>query len=76
MDCPCKEQILPTINELLNPTTAKVSFQRAVLADALQIKEQASARMVRLVNKMVDIGDRSRSLEKPLRFPHRILDCE
>ena len=72
----CKEQILPTINELLNPTAAKVSFQRAVLADALQIKEQASARMVRLVNKMVDIGDRSRSLGKPLRFPHRILDCE
>ena len=72
----CKEQILPTINELLNPPTAKVSFQRAVLADSLQIKESASARMIRLVNKMVEIGDRSRSLGKPLRFPHRILDCE
>ena len=72
----CKEQILPTINELFNSPAAKVSFQRAVLADALQIKESASARMVRLVNKMVEIGDRSRSLGKPLRFPHRILDCE
>ena len=71
-----RHQILPIINELLDPSTAKVSFQQTVLADALQIKESASARMITLVNKMVEIGDRSRSFGKPLRFPHRILDCE
>ena len=71
-----RHQILPIINELLDPSTAKVSFQQTVLADALQTKESASARMARLVNKMVEIGDRSRSLGKPLRFPHRVLDCE
>ena len=70
------DQMLPIINELLDPPVAKVSFQQTVLADALQIKESASAKMVRLVNKMVEIGDRSRSLGKPLIFPHRILDCE
>ena len=71
-----RHQILPIINELLDPSTAKVSYEQTVLADALQTKESASARMVRLVNKMVEIGDRSRSLGKPLRFPHRILNCE
>ena len=69
----CKEQILSTINELFNPPIAKLFFQRTALADALQIKESASARMVRLVSKMVEISDRSRSLGKPLRFPHRII---
>jgi len=71
-----RHQILPIINELLDPSTYKVSFQQTVLADALQIKESASARMIRLVNKMVEIGDRSRSLGKPLRFPYRMLECE
>jgi len=69
----CKEQILSTINELFNPPIAKLFFQRTALADALQIKESASARMVRLVSKMVEISYRSRSLGKPLRFPHRII---
>ena len=69
-------QILPIINELLDPSTAKVSFQQTVLADALQTKESASARMVNLVNKMVDIGDRSRSLGEPFEISHRVLDCE
>ena len=70
------DQMLPIINELLDPPFAKVSFQQAVLADALQAKGSASARMVRLVNKMVEIGEQLRSAGQKLSFPHRILDCE
>lgn len=71
-----RHQIIPIVKELLNPPVAKVSFQQAVLADALQAKGSASARMVRLVNKMVEIGEQLRSAGQKLSFPHRILDCE
>ncbi|MBT3667476.1 MAG: hypothetical protein HN548_08350 [Opitutae bacterium] len=71
-----KHQMLPIINELLDPPVAKISFQQTVLADALQTKESASGRMVRLVNEMIEIGGQARSTGQKLNFPHKILDSE
>ena len=71
-----REQLLPVLYELLNPPAPKIIFQTSVLTDSLQTKESSQLRMVRLVDKMVEIGDQFRSLRKPLLFPPRILDFE
>lgn len=71
-----KDAIFPTILELLEPPGSKIAFQQSILADALQTKESASGRMVRLVNEMIKIGGQARSAGQKLNFPHKILDSE
>jgi len=67
-----RDLVLP---ELLTPPEPRMQFQDMVLHDALECDSPASPRMVKLVERMVEIGGQCRSKGNPLAFPARILDC-
>jgi hypothetical protein len=64
------DTILP---ELLAPPSAKMLYQDTVLHDALECRTPATARMMKLVDKMATLAERSRAQNEPLTFPRRIL---
>ncbi len=72
----CREQIAPTVHELLRPPPGKQFVQDALLADALWHRTPATPRMLKLIEVMVDVGRTSRREKRPFEFPPRILGDE
>jgi hypothetical protein len=64
------DQVMP---ELADPPSAKMLYQDTVLHDALESRTPATARMVKLVEEMIAIGQRSQARNEPVDFPRRIL---
>jgi hypothetical protein len=59
----------PVIRELLQPSEAKMAFQRCCLDDALRHDGFAAARVASLVRKMAAVGRRTRHSGEELRLP-------
>jgi len=68
------QHISQIIRQLIQPSAARMLFQQTVLFDALECSSSAAPRMVKLVESMVQIGQRCRAEGVSLHFPHRILD--
>lgn len=69
-----EDQTRAVIQDLANPPPARILVQDAMLDDALQLHEPASQRMSRLVGEMVEQGRVSRTEDRLLEFPDRILE--
>jgi hypothetical protein len=69
-----KEQIRETLSSLAEPSPARMRYQDEVLRDALECTTPATPRLARLVEAMIEIGERSRAEGRPLAFPARLLE--
>ena len=65
--------ILPILHEIITPPEPKLIYQETILNDTLQLKEKASPRLAKLVDKMVKIGVEARRQKKPLHLPAKLL---
>lgn len=71
----CKDQISPTLQDLVKPPIDRMLYQEYCLNDALSCRTPALPRMVALIEEMIRIKRKhDRELEGDLSFPHRILD--
>lgn len=68
------DHIESTINELAEPSNAKMLYQDFVLNDCLRCDSPAAPRMVRLVTEMIKVGARQHAELAPIEMPARILD--
>lgn len=64
------DQVVP---ELAEPPAAKMLYQDTLLHDALECREPAGPRLVRLIDEMVRLGRECRESGQPLELPKRIL---
>jgi hypothetical protein len=64
------DQVLP---ELVDPPPAKMLYQDTVLHDALECRNPAAPRMLRLIEEMIRIAHDCRRRNEPVVFPPRIL---
>ena len=62
-----------TIQELERPPLPKMLFQRSVLHDQLQLGSPSCPRLFKLMEVMVQCGERARLTESPIELPKRIL---
>lgn len=69
-----RDQILPVIEELLDPPRPKLQFQEQALADHLEYEGDAIERMLMLIKVMAAKGQRCRESGEPPLFQDRILD--
>jgi hypothetical protein len=65
--------IKKNIDDALNPSLAKLSFQRVCLSDSLRCDGSATERVAHLIRRMVEIGRDCRSKGKSLSLPARIV---
>jgi hypothetical protein len=65
--------IAPVLDEMSNPTPAKMQFQRSVLHDQLECASAAKPRLFALINSMVESGNEAKRKGESLHFPTRIL---
>lgn len=68
-----EDRIGQVVDELANPPNHKMLFQEFVLQDQLEIGSPATARMVKLINLMVEAGVSARGSHQTLKLPARIL---
>jgi hypothetical protein len=68
------EHISTVIRELVGPPEARLTFQRAVLHDALECATPATPRLLQLIHAMYRAGCRCRSEQIAVSLPARILD--
>lgn len=64
------------LRELADPPAAKMLFQNHVLHDQLECNGPATPRLIELIERMIQVGQESRTAGIPLEFPHRILTDE
>ena len=69
-----KDHIHDVVNQLVDPPVRRLQWQRSLLHDALQCHEDASARLARLSQRMIQIGHDCRTANQPVSFPASILD--
>jgi radical SAM protein with 4Fe4S-binding SPASM domain len=69
-------QIEPIIWELVQPPEPKLLFQQTMLHDALECVTPAGPRLLRLIDKMVEAGQRAKRTGGSLQLPTRILPSE
>ena len=65
--------IATVLNELSDPSPAKMQFQRAVLHDQLECTSPAKTRLLTLIKAMVDAGAEARRNGELFQLPTRIL---
>jgi hypothetical protein len=66
-------QIRPVLEQLAAPSSQRLYLQQSILQDALQCRQSATHRMIRLIQEMIRIGHDCRAAGRPLEFPFRIL---
>ncbi|HAB51536.1 MAG TPA: hypothetical protein DCE80_05075 [Ignavibacteriales bacterium] len=64
----CKEQILPVVDELLNPPKMKMEYQNYILHDVLECETPASPRLISLIGEMLYSTTKSSSKTTPISF--------
>jgi hypothetical protein len=68
-----REQISETLASLADASPARMRYQEEVLHDALECATPATPRLIRLVEAMIEFGERSRAEGRALAFPARLL---
>ena len=68
-----ESQIAPTIDAILDPEPARLSYQDECLHNELDCTPTATDRLLALMEEMIAVGDQSRRAGLPLHFPQRIL---
>jgi hypothetical protein len=66
----------PALDELADPSPAKVLYQEEVLRDCLECASPATPRLFSLIESMIEIADRLREEGRPLAFPARLVSLD
>jgi hypothetical protein len=67
------QHIGKTMSQLLDPPNSRMLYQDTILHDSLECRSPAKQRMINLVNEMVEISRKCKTLNRSLEFPDRIL---
>ncbi len=67
------EQMPDVARQLLDPSSARMAFQKYLLSDALQLEVPAAERMAELCLSMIRIAHDCREAGRPVAFPEKIL---
>lgn len=70
-----KEQIKPTVAELIDPPAPKMRFQDMTLHDTLECATPAAPRLLRLADEMLAHGQAARANGASLALPPRLIPC-
>jgi hypothetical protein len=64
------------IPELVHPPENRMLYQDTILHDSLACYTPATSRLIKLIEKMIEIGKNCKSNKQSLSFPRRIIDIE